>query len=243
MTARREPGGTPLVVIAIDGPAGTGKSTTARRVARALGWAHVDSGAFYRAAALLALRSRLEPEAGDDRAALRRALTEARIEQEARGGRIHTAVDGEDVTDAIRSPAVDAIVSRVADDPELRAIVNRAIRRSVAGRPAVVDGRDIGTVVFPDAPLKVYLDASLAERARRRAREVEPPERAADAAVLASYEASLAERDRADRARPTGALAAADDAVHIDTSHLDLEAQVSRVLHLARSVDPSQKTG
>lgn len=230
------------VVVALDGPAGTGKSTTARRVAQALGWMHVDSGAFYRVAALLALRSRLDPAAAQDRGTLRRAMDAAVIEQETRGGRLHTAIDGEDVTDAIRSPAVDAIVSRVADDHELRAIVNEAIVRSVGARPAVVDGRDIGTVVFPDAPLKVYLDASLAERARRRAREVEPPERAADAAVLASYEASLAERDRADRARPTGALAAADDAVHLDTSHLDLETQVARVLQLARSIDPPPKS-
>jgi len=230
---------TSVTVIALDGPAGTGKSTTARRVAQALSWLHVDSGAFYRVAALLALRERIVPGEPGDRESLREALTAAKIEQTTRGGRLHTVVDGEDVTDAIRSPAVDAIVSRVADDLELREIVNAAIRRSVSDRPAVVDGRDIGTVVFPDAALKVYLDASLAERARRRAREVEPPERAADAAVLASYEASLAERDRADRARPSGALAAADDAVHLDTSHLDLESQVARVLQLARSIDPA----
>ncbi len=233
MTGRRKG---KISVIAVDGPAGTGKSTTARRVAQALGWRHVDSGAFYRVAALLALRRRLDAGATADRGALRDALAAARVEQERRGGRSHTLVDGEDVTDAIRSPAVDAIVSRVADDPELRGIVNETLRRSVGEGPAVVDGRDIGTVVFPDAALKVYLDASVTERARRRAREVEPPERAEDAAVLASYEASLTERDRADRARPSGALAAADDAVHIDTSHLDLETQVARVLHLAVSV-------
>jgi cytidylate kinase len=236
-------GGRAIPVIAVDGPAGTGKSTTARRVAQALGWRHVDSGAFYRVAALLALRGRLDPGAPADRDALRRALGQAAIGQERRGGRSHTIVDGEDVTDAIRSPAVDAIVSRVADDPELREIVNEALRRSVGPGPAVVDGRDIGTVVFPNAALKVYLDASLAERARRRALQVEPPERAADPAVLASYEASLSERDRADRARPAGALAAADDAVHVDTSHLDLEAQVARVLHLARSVAASPEEG
>ena len=221
-------------IIAIDGPAGTGKSTTARRVARALGWAYLDSGAFYRAAALLALRARLDLDSAEARGDLRQALAETRIEQAMHGGRLHTRLDGEDVSDAIRSAAVNAIVSRVADDPELREIVNAALRRGVGESPAVVDGRDIGTVVFPDALLKVYLDATLEERAGRRAREVEPPDRAADAAVLASYAQAIAERDRADRARPTGALAAAADAVHIDTSDIDLDSQVARVLHLAR---------
>lgn len=221
-------------VIAIDGPAATGKSTTARRVARALGWTYLDSGAFYRTAALLALRARLPLDQPEARDTLRRKLATVRIDQEMQGGRLHTLLDGEDVSDAIRAPAVTAIVSRVADDPELRAIVNDAIRRGIDDRPAVVDGRDIGTVVFPEAFLKVYLDASIDERARRRAREAEPADRASDPAVLASYEASLAERDRADRARPTGALAAAADAIHLDTSQLDLETQVARVLQLAR---------
>lgn len=219
-------------VIAIDGPAGTGKSTTARRVAGQLGWTHVDSGAFYRVAALLALRHGhdLGDEAG--RAALRAALVEARIRHEALGGLLHTRLGEEDVTAALRSPTVTRVVSQVAADPALRAIVNAALRRQVAGGPAVVDGRDIGTVVFPDAVLKVHLDASIEERARRRAREAEPPERAADPAVLASYAQSLAERDRADRERAAAPLVAAADAVHLDTSTLDADTQVARVLAL-----------
>jgi cytidylate kinase len=222
----------PLQVVAIDGPAGTGKSTTARRVASALGWLFVDSGAFYRAAALLTLRLELDPERGEDRSALREALADAKIEQELVGGRLHTRLDGDDVTDAIRSPAVTSIVTQVADDPDLREIINVALRRRVGRGPAVVEGRDIGTVVCPDAFLKVYLDASLEERARRRAAEAEPPGRAADPAVVASYAQAIAERDRADRARPIGTLAAAPDAVHIDTNTLDLDTQVARVLHL-----------
>lgn len=221
-------------VVAIDGPAGTGKSTTARGVARRLGWKHVDSGAFYRTAALLALRLDLDLHGEGDRARLRDALAAAEVEQESRGGRLHTRLDGEDVSDMIRLPAVTRIVARVADDPGLREIVNAALREKVGEGPAVVDGRDIGTVVFPDAFLKVYLDAALPVRALRRARETEPPERAGDPAVLASYEQSLSERDRADRERSVGALAAAGDAVLIDTSDVDVETQVARVIHLVR---------
>ncbi|MDX1660905.1 MAG: (d)CMP kinase [Gemmatimonadota bacterium] len=221
-------------VLAIDGPAGTGKSTTARSVARELDWTYVDSGAFYRVAALLALRAHADLGADSDRAALRDALAEATIEQRVVGGRLHTTIDGEDVTDAIRSPAVTRIVSRVADDPGLREIVNDGIRNRVGREPAVVDGRDIGSVVFPDAVLKVFLEASLEERARRRAREAEPPERADDPSVLASYAESLAERDRRDREREVGALAAAADAVHLDTSDLDIDTQVARVLQMVR---------
>lgn len=220
--------------MAIDGPAGTGKSTTARSVARALDWAYIDSGAFYRVAALLALRDHARLEEPADRAALREALAEAEIEQRVVGGRLHTTIDGEDVTDAIRTPAVTRIVSRVADDPDLREIVNDGIRGRVGDEPAVIDGRDIGSVVFPDAVLKVFLEASLDERARRRAREAEPPERAEDPSVLASYAESIAERDRRDRDREVGALAAADDAVHVDTSDLDIDTQVARVLQMVR---------
>lgn len=221
-------------VVAIDGPAGTGKSTTARSVARELGWTYIDSGAFYRVAALLALRAHAELDAPGDRARLRDAIEGARIEQRVAGGRLHTTLDEQDVTDAIRSPAVTRIVSRVADDPDLREIVNDGIRGRVGKEPAVIDGRDIGSVVFPDAVLKVFLDASLEERARRRAREAEPPERAEDPSVLASYEESLAERDRRDREREVGALAAAPDAVHVDTSDLDIDTQVARVLKMVR---------
>ncbi|MFN2382635.1 MAG: (d)CMP kinase [Gemmatimonadota bacterium] len=240
------PGPAAAPVIAIDGPAGTGKSTTARRVAAQLGWTHVDSGAFYRVAALLALRHghALGDETG--RAALRAALFAARIGHQAVGGQLHTWLGEEDVTAALRSPAVTRVVSEVAADAALRAIVNGALRRQVGGRPAVVDGRDIGTVVFPDAILKVHLDASLEERARRRAREAEPAERAADPAVLASYAQSLAERDRADRERATAPLVAARDAVHLDTSALDADTQVARVLALyaeRRCLDEPLKSG
>lgn len=226
-------------VLAIDGPAGSGKSTTAREAAIRLGWPYVDSGAFYRAAALISLRHRLELDRPADREELRRRLATSRIQQRMVGGALHVALDGEDVTHEIRSHAVTRAVSTVAADPDLRRIVNAGIRARVGEGPAVVDGRDIGTAVFPDALLKVYVEASLAERARRRALEAESPERAVDPAVLASYEQSLAGRDRADSERPCAPLTVAPDAIRLDTTDLDVETQVARVLTLvhARSLD------
>jgi len=225
--------GASVQVVAIDGPAGTGKSTTAREVAGRLRWRYFDSGAFYRAAALLALRLGLDLAAPADRARLRTALRDADLEQELVGGASRVWLEGEDVSVEIRTPVVTAIVSRVADDPELREVVNVELRQRVGERPAVIDGRDIGTVVFPDAFLKVFLVASLEERARRRVAEVEP-ERANDPAVLASYAQSLAERDRQDEERAVGALKPAADALHIDTSGLDIATQVARVVRAAR---------
>lgn len=222
-------------VIAIDGPASSGKSTTAREVAARLRWPYVDSGAFYRVAALLALRHDYDLERAADRAELRELLGGVDIEQRMVGGILHTRLDGEDVTHEIRSRAVTRTVSQVASDPALREIVNAALRARVGDGPAVVDGRDIGTAVFPDAFLKVYLEASITERARRRALEAEGPERAADPAVLASYEQSLAGRDRADMERSTGPLTVAPDAFRLDTTDLDLETQVARVLAMAGS--------
>ncbi|CAN5843009.1 (d)CMP kinase [soil metagenome] len=220
-------------VIAIDGPAGTGKSTTAREVASRLGWRYIDSGAYYRVAALLALRHGLDLHATADRLRLRQALEEVDIRQEVVGGASHVHLDAEDVSREIRMPVVTAIVSRVADDPELRELVNAGLRRQVGDRPAVIDGRDIGTVVFPDAFLKVFLVASIEERARRRLAEAEPA-RVGDTATLASYAQSLAERDRQDRERDVAPLQPAEDALHLDTSDLDLPTQVARVVRLAR---------
>ncbi len=227
-------------MIAIDGPAGSGKSTTARKVAARLRWPYVDSGSFYRVAALLALRRGFDLKRDEDRARLRDLLERARIEQRMVGGTLHTRLDGTDVTHEIRSRAVTRVVSEVASDPALREIVNAGLVTLVGDGPAVVDGRDIGTAVFPDAFLKVYLEASLTERARRRALEAEGPERAADPAVVASYEQSLAGRDHADMERSTGPLAVAPDALRLDTTDLDAETQVARVLAMA---DPARLTG
>jgi cytidylate kinase len=221
-------------IIAIDGPAGTGKSSTAQGVASTLQWAYVDSGAFYRVAALLTLRHDVDLEDATGRAALRDRLENARIDQRVVGGKLRTWLDDTDVTGAIRSAAVTRIVSRVAEDASVRSIVNQDLRRRVGEKPAVVDGRDIGTVVFPEAFLKIYLVASLEERARRRAREAEPEGRGLDGALLASYGQGLAERDRRDQERAEAPLAAAPDAIRLDTTNLDLETQIARVVRMAR---------
>lgn len=222
-------------VVAIDGPAGTGKSTTAREVARRLGWTYVDSGAFYRVAALLSIRAGLDPADENDRAELRHLLDDTQVDLEVTVDGVTVRLAGEDVSRAIREPAVARVVSGVADDPELREIVNTAIRDRVGFGPAVVDGRDIGTVVFPDALVKVYLEASLEERAKRRAAESESPASLADPTVIAAYADLLAARDLADQSRETGALAISPDAERLDTSALSIPEQVDWVLALIES--------
>ncbi len=211
-------------VIAIDGPAGAGKSSTAAGVARTLGFGHVDSGAFYRAAALVALRRGLVGQQAVRGAALARVLRQARIEWRPGRTKDRILLDGENVGLVLRSPEVTAVVSRVAAEPAVRRVVNEKLRESARPGPVVVDGRDIGTAVFPRARLKVFLDASLAERARRRS--------GADRRQVAP--AALARRDELDRSRRTNPLARASDAVVLTTDDLTLEEQVARIVALYR---------
>jgi cytidylate kinase len=195
------------MLVAIDGPAGAGKSTVARAVADALGFTYLDTGAMYRCVALARLR---DPAA--DPAALVIEVGET------------VTLDGEDVTTAIRDPAVTENASVVAADPAVRAAMVARQRSLIAGGDWVAEGRDIGTVVAPDAELKVFLDADPRERARRRAlqagRDV--------AAVLAEQEA----RDARDRGRETSPLDSAPDAVHLDTTGLSLPEVVDRIVRL-----------
>ncbi len=215
-------------VVAIDGPAGSGKSSTAATVALELGLPHVDSGALYRALTWLAvdrgLREASEIVAAADLVALHLA---------ARAGGIAVALgdDDRDIEVAIRTPGVTASVSAVAALPAVREWVNRRLRDAAAGGGAVMDGRDIGTVVFPDAALKVFLTATPAARALRRLLQrgdhPAPDE-------LAAESAQLAERDRLDASRTVAPLRQADDAVLVDTTHMDFAAQVARIVALAR---------
>ena len=217
-----EPGG---VRIAVDGPAGSGKSSTARRVAEALGFAYVDSGALYRAATLLGLRAGAVRPLRVDGPAVARAFRSARGEEDADPD-VRVRLDGEDVTAALRAPDVAGRVSAVAAEPEVRRAVTERLRAIAARAPTVMDGRDIGTVVAPGAPLKVWLDASVEERARRRSgaegRAVEPD--------------ALSRRDELDRGRRHAPLAPAPDAVVLLSDELTLESQVARILELWRRV-------
>lgn len=200
------------MVVAIDGPAGAGKSTVARGVARALGFTYLDSGAMYRAVALATIE---QGGAASERA------RELEIEL---GERV--VAGGRDVTEAIRAPDVSEAASKVAVNAAVRAALVEKQRALLAGGDWVAEGRDIGTVVAPDAELKVFLTASPEERARRRARELGADWRA----VLADQ----ALRDEQDRSREHSPLRAAPDAVELDTDGLTAEQAVERVVALVR---------
>ncbi len=224
-------------VVAIDGPAASGKSSTAQAVARALGWAHLDSGALYRALTLAALdnigeerRGKEEGWSGQRIVALAEELPVRLVLS--RDGYI-PEVAGVDVEIAIRGERVTARVSAVAAIPEVRAWANAQQRRAAAEHPVgvVVDGRDIGTVVFPDAPVKVFLTATPDERARRR---ITQRGEAMDERRLERESQALAARDTADSNRPVAPLKPASDAVILDTTHLTLDEQVRRIVALAR---------
>lgn len=207
------------MVIAIDGPAGAGKSSVARGVAAALGFTYLDSGAMYRCVALAAAEAGID---ADDAEALGDLTSGLEI-----GFEDERVLLGErDVSVAIREPAVTAAASRVSVHPAVREALIARQRALIAAGDYVAEGRDIGTVVSPDSPLKVFLTASEEERARRRAAQSGEP-----------YEAVLAaqrERDARDRERQHGALRAADDAVDLDTTELAEAEVVARIVALAR---------
>jgi cytidylate kinase len=207
------------MVIAIDGPAGAGKSSVARAVAEELGFTYLDSGAMYRCAALAAIESGIDSGDAEALGALARGL-EITLDER------RVLLGERDVSAAIREPGVTAAASQVSVHPQVReAMVDRQRQLIAAGR-YVAEGRDIGTVVSPDSPLKVFLTASDEERARRRAAETgEDFESVLDA---------QRRRDARDTEREHGALRAADDAVELDTTGLGLEEVVGRVVGLAR---------
>jgi cytidylate kinase len=223
-------------VIAVDGPSGSGKSTVARAVAQALRLAYVDTGATYRAATLAVLRAGVPT---DDAQAVARVVDGADITLETDPAAPGVRLDGVDVAAEIRGPDVTAAVSAVSAVPAVRIRLVELQRRLAAGG-AVVEGRDIATVVAPDAPVKVFLDADPAVRAARRAGEAETGVRAGGD-VVAAVAADLARRDRLDSTRRDSPLQAAPDAVHLDSSALSAAEVVARVLALARvaGIEPS----
>jgi len=212
------------VIIAIDGPSGAGKGTVARAVSAKLGYRHIDTGAMYRAVGWKALHDGL---ALDDEAAMAALAEHANLVVEA--GVV--AVDGHDVTQAIRTPEMDKTAAAVARLPRVRAALVARQRAIGAQGGVVMEGRDIGTVVFPDATVKVYLDASADERARRRANDTAHSGGGAGQAAVA---AALAARDRSDTTRPASPLTVAQDAVVIDTTDVPVDEVVRRVLDLVQ---------
>lgn len=215
------------IVVAIDGPAGAGKSTIARRVADRLGFVYINSGAMYRAVALWALRNGTDLSDMHRLEVLARA---AKIEFGIGDGSVY--LNGENVTDALQTPEVSMAASRVSAVPGVRRALIPLQRRIAESASVVMEGRDIGSVVFPDAKIKVYLDANPRERARRRALEMQGR---GESANLDAVTASLKERDERDRTRLEAPLLQAPDAQFIDSTGLSLDEVEEKVLQLVRS--------
>jgi CMP/dCMP kinase len=216
------------LIVAIDGPSGAGKSTLAKRVAREFGFMYLDTGALYRALGLKVLRQGAEL-ADDARTA--RLVETTDIDLTERDGRLEVFLDGEEVSALIRTPEVSQMASKVSALKAVRQGLLE-IQRALGRRGSVVaEGRDIGTVVFPEAEVKIFLDASVKERARRRSEEL----RAAGRAVgIEETQREMEERDRRDSERELAPLRKAEDALTIDSSSLDAEAVAERVIYEIR---------
>jgi CMP/dCMP kinase len=211
------------LVIAIDGPVGSGKSTAARRVAELLGYTYIDTGAMYRAVALKALRAKIAMDATERLVAL---AASARIDLRPQGGTQRVLLDGEDVTAAIRTPEVSQAASKVAVIEGVRHVLVAEQRRAGASGGVVMEGRDIGSVVFPDAELKVFLTASDEVRARRRWLE---HQQKGDKIDLARTLEEIRERDRRDASRQHSPLIRAEGAVFVDSTAMEPE-EVARLI-------------
>lgn len=214
------------MIVTIDGPAGSGKSSTAKAVAGKLGWLYLDSGALYRTYTLLYLMG------GNDAKLLKQHLDAHKVTIHTEGQNTEPLLNGERVGDEIRTTAVSEQVSTVAALPEVRDKVNEEMRRVVKEHNFIADGRDLGTVVFPDAELKFFMLADLDERARRRAKELKEKNIPVD---LDAIKQNLSQRDKQDSGRKTAPLIKPDDAIEIDTTGLDFSAQVQQICDAIRA--------
>jgi len=219
----------PPLRIAIDGPAASGKSTTARMVAKALGFLYVDTGAMYRAVTLAVLEAGIDP---GDAEAISKMAEHLEIDQTAEGAETHTHLNGRDVSLEIRLPEVTAVISQVSSHPDLRRIMVGKQRELSRKGNVVMEGRDIGTVVIPDAEIKIYMQASLDQRAKRRLLELET--RGVET-TLKEIRSEINRRDDMDANRANSPLKAAPDAIILDTSKLSIEEQVKFVLQLVNN--------
>jgi cytidylate kinase len=216
------------LIITVDGPAGAGKSTVAQMLAVRLRLTYVDSGATYRAAALKALEAGLDP---DDERAVAELIAKTEIRFTADGVEPHVLLDGKDVTADIRTSEVTLAAARVSRLPEIREKLVKLQRSFACGRGVVMEGRDIGTVVFPEAPLKIFLKADAGERARRR---LEQDRKEGRAATLEQTTDEIRRRDQLDAERRISPLVVARDAIEIDSTHLTADEVVERILKLVR---------
>ncbi len=213
------------IIVAIDGPSGAGKSTLAKRIAKDLGYTYLDTGAMYRAFALKVLQEQMRFE---DLEILKQALEKTTIDLSERDGRLVVYLDGKEVTEKIRAPEVSQMASRIST---LRLVRERMVelQRALGARGGVVaEGRDIGTVVFPEAEVKIYLDASAPERARRRFEELTAQGKQV---TIEETSGEMDERDRRDQGRELAPLRKAEDAILIDSSALSADAVAERVKH------------
>lgn len=215
--------------VAIDGPAGAGKSTLARRAAKELGFLYVDTGAIYRTMALKVLRAGIDPTDQKQVAAL---LNETDLKMDySPNGEQQMFLEGENVSQAIREHRVSALTSQVSAIPAVRALLLDFQRRQAREHSVVMDGRDIGTVVLPDADVKIFLTAAPEARAKRRLLELEQRNQKADYATILH---DILQRDEQDRTRPLAPLLRAKDAILLDTTHLNLEESLQALLTLIK---------
>ncbi|TVQ24275.1 MAG: (d)CMP kinase [Spirochaetaceae bacterium] len=212
------------MTIAIDGPAGSGKSTVARRVAERTGFLYLNSGSFYRAITWSILEAGFDPAQTHDFATVAATIaTQTRIDIDPDGAADGLSVNGKPLRGELRTAAIDAHVAVVSSEPAVRESVNERLHELARSRDVIAEGRDMATVVFPDADIKIYLDASLEARARRRTDEI--PD-----ANLVDVRDRIAERDRIDATKPVGRLKVDPAALYIDTSHLTLDQVCDTVM-------------
>ncbi len=216
--------------IAIDGPAGSGKSTTARLLAQKLGYLYIDTGAMYRAATLSVLRAGIDIH---DEQAVVKHVRQLTITLKIVDGVQRTFLNGEDVTDQIRTPQINQVISIISSYPGVRQVLIEQQRALAKKGGVVMDGRDIGTVVLPQAELKVFLVASLEERARRRQRDLERQGIKMD---LEAVKAEIVKRDQLDSSRSTAPLKKAEDARELDTTNLTIKEQVEIIYRWVQEI-------